>query len=229
MPGLTVHTHLVTGACTRSLVRAAVDASLLVLGAPDRATRERIWTGATTASVAARSTCPVVVVPADWEPGPARGRVVVGYKSAKHSLPLLAAAFDAASRLGVDLDVLHAWRLPSAYDDIIESRADREAWRERVLATLTPLMADLRRQYPRVPVHVDVEHADPARALLVACRDADLVLLARPAHGAVFGHLGHTARAVLRSPACPIEVIPVRDTTAEILEEVDAEADALPV
>lgn len=227
VPGLTVNTYLVTGACTRSLVRAASDASLLVLGAPDRTTREKIWTGATDASVAARATCPVIVVPADWEPGPARGRVVVGYKSARHSHALLAAGFEAAARLGVDLHVLHAWRLPAAYDDIIANRADREAWRERVLATLTPLMAEPRREYPLVPVHVEVEHADPAQALIFACRDADLVLLARPVHGAVFGHLGHTARAVLRSPGCPIEVLPVKDAAGAADEELAAEEAAL--
>jgi nucleotide-binding universal stress UspA family protein len=72
-----------------------------------------------------------------------------------------------------------------------------------------------------------VEHADPAQALIFACRDADLVLLARPAHGAVFGHLGHTARAVLRSPGCPIEVLPVKDAAGAADEELAAEEAAL--
>jgi hypothetical protein len=53
------------------------------------------------------------------------------------------------------------------------------------------------------------------------------VLLARPAHGAVFGHLGHTARAVLRSPGCPIEVLPVKDAAGAADEELAAEEAAL--
>lgn len=53
-----------------------------------------------------------------------------------------------------------------------------------------------------------VRHAHPARAIVEASAHADLVLLARRPHAFPGGHLGGTARAVLRESSCPVEILP---------------------
>jgi nucleotide-binding universal stress UspA family protein len=222
-PGLEVHADLMTGSTTRSLVRVSGDAELLVLGGSRPSGRHWIWTGSTTTGVAARAECPVIALPQEWVPG-SRGRVVVGFKSEDHAEELLAAGFEAAARLRAELVVLHAWRLPGAYDDIVVERVDREAWRERTLATLTPLLEAPRGRYPDLTVHVQVEHAHPAQALALASRDADLVVLVRPQHGSAIGHLGSVARAVLRHADCPVEVLPAVELPARAESSASREA-----
>jgi len=208
-PGLRVRTHLAHGATVGSIVAAGRDADLVVLGAQHATGPGRIWTGRTTSGVAARASVPVVVVPPEWEPGAQRGRVVVGYKGSEGAPGLLATAFAEAERRGAELVVVHAWKLPSAYDDVIGARVAEEEFRSRAHVQMEPLVAELRLTHPEVPVSIEVRHADPARALVDASHDADLIVLPRPAAHQVIRHLGSTARTVLHASTCPVVVAPV--------------------
>jgi len=116
-PGVSVVTQLRKGSRTGEIVSATADARLLVIGHETRAGVERLMTGATTAKVAARAACPVVVVPSDWEVAPLQGRVVLGIKSPVHAFELLARAFEIASARRATLVVVHAWQVPAAYLD----------------------------------------------------------------------------------------------------------------
>jgi hypothetical protein len=46
--------------------------------------------------------------------------VVLGVKSPAHAHELLARAFDVAAARGATLVVLHAWKLPDPYLDLVE-------------------------------------------------------------------------------------------------------------
>jgi nucleotide-binding universal stress UspA family protein len=208
-PGLRVRTHLAHGATVGSIVAAGRDADVVVLGAQRVTGPRRIWTGRTTSGVAARATVPVVVVPPEWEPGARHGRVVVGYKVPEGAPGLLGIAFAEADRRGAELVVVHAWKLPSAYDDVIGARVAEDEFRARAHAEMEPLVADLRLVHPDVPVSIEVLHADPARALVDASRDADLIVLTRPTAHHTIRHLGSTARTVLHASTCPVVVAPV--------------------
>jgi hypothetical protein len=112
--------------------------------------------------------------------------------------------------------------MAGVYDDIIESRVDLGDWRERAERMFEPLIDELRPLYPDVRVRTEVLHAQPARALVDASADADLILVGRPVHGPTFGHLGATARAVLAHAQCPVEVVAGVDappTTADLVLE----------
>jgi nucleotide-binding universal stress UspA family protein len=206
-PGRPVHTTLISGSRTTSLLAASQSAAMVVLGTEHRSRRKQIVTGGTIEGVAARARCPVVVVPPEWGDVRPQGRVVVGCKSTRHISGLLQAGFAAAATVGAALVVMHAWRMAGVYDDIIESRFDLGDWRERTARMFEPMIDELRPLYPEVRVRTEVLHAQPARALVDASADADLMLVGRPAHGPAFGHLGATARAVLRHAQCPVEVL----------------------
>jgi len=207
-PDLSMDVELRHGPRAVELVHGAVGARALYVGTDERAGIDHLLRGNTSSGVASRATCPVVVVPADSDPTQ-RGAVLVGMKSPAHSAELLAAAFAAADALGDRLIVLHAWKLPSAYDDVISSRVAVDEWAQRSTDELEVILRDWRSGYPNVEVEVRVAHADAVRALVRASAEADLLVIVRRAHGVPAAtHLGRVARAVLRSAHCPIRVVP---------------------
>ncbi len=75
-------TTLMTGARVAAITRCAAEAALLVIGSnPPLSASERFWIGTTVPGVAARSTCPVITVPVEYDANHVTGRVVVGVKS----------------------------------------------------------------------------------------------------------------------------------------------------
>jgi nucleotide-binding universal stress UspA family protein len=212
---LSVESWLHHGWRAGELVGAAAGARVLVVGRDDRPLVERVLRGDTATGVAARAHVPVVEVPADWRPPDPGTRPVllVGVKSRVHAAALLSDAFREAAKRCASLLVLHAWRLPSVYDDIIGSRADADAWAATARTELEVLLRSWRDEYPEIPVEIRVVHDRAGHALIEASRDADLVLVVRRAHGVPPAlHLGGVARAVLRSAHCPVRVVPPIET-----------------
>lgn len=223
-PDLRVTGTRYTGPRITELVTSAKGARLLVVGHETRSGLERLLGGGTTASVAAHASVPVVVVPSDWEaPGPA-GPVVVGFKSPAHAEELLGHAFHLAEATGSPIEVVHAWKLPDEYIDLIEDRSYSDHWLKRGNEMVEKHLVPWRRDYPDTQVSIRVLHDDPARALVGASRDASLVVLVRRPPSRVLGsHLGGVGRAVLRAAVCPVEVVPatraVTDAPGLALEE----------
>ena len=181
---------------------------MLVVGRDSRSTVDRMLLGDTAAGVACRATCPVVTVPPAWDPDEAKGLVVVGVKSSEHAEAQLAAGFAAASSLDARLVVVHAWKLPSAYDDIVVSRVAEQEWAEQGAKELRAVLEPYEARHPDVEVTVRVTHSYANDALEQASRQADLLVLARRAHGfPAATHLGGTARHLLRNAACPVLVV----------------------
>jgi nucleotide-binding universal stress UspA family protein len=208
-PEVEVTRHLFTGHVATVLARESANAAQLVLGHESTHGWSRVFTGAVTMGAAARATCPVVSVPADWNGVPdARGRVVVGFKTSDHDASLLEHAFDCAAARSARLTILHAWELPSGYDDIIVRRTHDDEWNLAALERIEAQIAALRAAHPGVEVDVRVVHKQPALALREAAQDADLLMLGRRREGPSLLHLGGTARALLRTATSPVEVVP---------------------
>lgn len=209
VPDLAVETTLVAGnTSVHALAESSHEAELVVLGAERRSFAGRVWTGDIVGGVAAQAACPVVVVPPEWEPTHQHGRVVVGIKDTENANDLIGAGMARAHELGTELLVLHAWRAPSGYDDIISRRTYHEDFARKVTATLDPVVQAHRSEHPDVPVRIEVLHAQPAHALVSASGEADRLLISKPRHGGTFHHLGYAARAVLSEARCPVEVLP---------------------
>lgn len=209
VPGLDVTSHLVPGNRVRTLVRLSRKAGLLVLAARHLSPLDHLAVGSTVAGVVSRAACPVTVVPVGWEP-PERPhrRVVAGYRSPRHSAELFEDAFAVADSLRAELVVLHAWRLEGVYDDVVCGRVEEDRWNAEERALIETTLEGYRETYPDVPVRIVVVHDRPVHALVRASRTADRLVLVKPAHGGYLHHLGTTARALLRTAACPVEVVP---------------------
>ena len=207
-PGLEVESRIEFGSRPIELAHGAADARLLVVGRDGRPLLERAFTGDVAAGVAARSEVPVVEVPADWQPETPRGVVLVGFKSPDHADVLLGDAITLAAEAKAVLVVVHAWKLPGGYDDVITSRVAADEWRDRAMSELETLLAPWCAAYPDVEVEMRVVHDRPAHALALASKEADVLVLVRRAHGVpAAAHLGGTARALLRSADCPVRIV----------------------
>lgn len=211
-PEIEVAADLAHGPRARRLAEAAESAPVLVVGRDDRFLTERLLRGNTATGAAAAASCPVLVVPVGWRPAPGTGSMLVGVKSPAHAAELLGDAFAVAAQRGDRVIVLHAWKLPHAYDDIIESRVAVDDWTQKSTNELGHLIKDWRTAYPQVDVEIRIVHAHPAAALVETSRDADTLVIVRRRRGVpAAAHLGGTARSVLRLAHCPVRVVPATD------------------
>jgi nucleotide-binding universal stress UspA family protein len=210
-PGVDVTSTLLIGTRPDAVADKSHDAELVVVGAAPHDLLGRLWTGSTVTGIAARSACPVAIIPAG-PPAEKAHQVLVGLKSTEHVDDLLAAGFAVANQTGSSLRIVHAWQLLSPYENAVAERLPTPAWEMAEARRIESLLIDLRLAYPTVPVHVDLTHGQPAHTLVEASRDADVIVISRPLHGGLVHHLGATARAVIREAHCPVLVVPPSDT-----------------
>ncbi len=208
-PGLTVTATLVAGSRVPSIVGEVEPGDVAIVCSRGPNDLSRIWTGSTTTGVAARAACPVLVLPPRYDAArPRTGRVTVGVQRPDQSETLLATAFAEAVASGARLLLLHAWRLPSGYDDIITNRTAGDPWARHMTAQLEEAVAGPRASHPDVPIEVRAVHGQPARVLVDAAVGSDRLVIGKPEHGGFVHHLGGTARGVLREASCPVLVVP---------------------
>ena len=209
-PELEITTELLLGSRVSEVVRFAEHAQFIAVGRRPASALDRAWSGGTMDGIVSRARCPVHVVPhvsrADGPP-----RVVAAYKSADHAPELLEAAFRAADELGSELEIVHAWKLSTGYDDMIASRVSEARWNRDQKDEIRDVLAAWQKRYTHVPVRIRVVHEYPVRAIVEASREADRLVLVKPLHGAFVHHLGRTARGVLRFAQCPVDVEPARN------------------
>jgi nucleotide-binding universal stress UspA family protein len=216
VPNLEVDTTLIAGnTSVQGLVKSSHAAALVVLGAERRSFPGRVWTGDIVAGVAARAACPVVVVPPEWEAAHDHGRVVVGVKDSESAAALVSAGLALADELGDDLVIVHAWKAPSGYDDIISTRTYADEYGLQQTTVLEPLVQAHRAEHHDVTVRIEVVHEQPAHALARVSGNADRLLISRPRHGGNLHHLGFVARAVLHNAHCPVQIHPAGEHTAQ--------------
>ena len=207
-PGIVVSTRLARGPCAAGLVESSTGAQLLVIGRETRRGLERMVTGATTARVAARAGCDVVVVPSFWSGANPKGRIVAGVRARHHTDELLTRAFAEAHGRRASLTLVTAWQVPDPYLDRIELRTHAAEWEADDLRVLDELAAPWRRTYPDVQVEARVEHGSAADVLLRASSESDLLLVARRHHVMPpHGHLGGVAHTLLRLSDVPVYVV----------------------
>jgi nucleotide-binding universal stress UspA family protein len=189
-------------------------ADRVVLQHPRQSRVQRVLTGSVAIGVGATSSVPVVSVPECWT-APERGdrRITVGVHEFAPDAALLDRAFDTAAATGSSLTVLHAWFLPSAYDDACVDRTAVRSWVAATTGLLERNLTRWRSAHPDIEVRVEVRHERPADALLAASRGSDLLLLGRRDQAHPSPRLGSLTGAMLRESLCPVEVVPVPGRT----------------
>ncbi|MCU1590162.1 MAG: universal stress protein [Frankiales bacterium] len=208
-PALLHEEYLVEDHAPAALLAASENALLVIVGGRDRARHEAGWLGPVPLRLAAKSHCPVVVVPSGVD---LAGDVTVGVDCSALSEDALAFAFHQASRRGSPLTAVLAFDFDARLTGLDTSLlADRRANAERQLSEALSGWSD---KFPEVVVRRVVTDKAPIRALRAASSTAGLVVVGTHGRGVFLRHvLGSVSSALLRVSECPVAVVgsPARD------------------
>jgi nucleotide-binding universal stress UspA family protein len=203
-PDLEVATAVGDDRVVPALLRASLDARMVVLGARGGGGFAGLRLGSVAEQVAAHAWCPVAVV----RPSPPDAvDVVAGVDGSTHSELTLRLAATEARRFGGRLTVVHGYRLPppaeygpNAGVDEPHRRAAAEELLDRVIEQLGPELQDLK-------VETRAVHGGPATALLEAAPGAAAIVVGARGRGG-FGRLaiGSASQQVLRHAQCSVVV-----------------------
>ncbi|KUI32624.1 universal stress protein [Mycobacterium sp. GA-2829] len=188
------------------LINASKDAQMLVVGARGLGAVARVFVGSVSTALLHHAHCPVAVIHSrsgGHLPRP-DAAVVVGIDGSPASEAATALALDEASRRGVELVAVHAWsdtEIPSGVG------VDSDGWQQQAEEVLAERLAGRQDRYPDVSVHRIVVCDRPARVLIEASRDAQLVVLGSHGRGGFAGMLlGSVSSAVAQSVDVPVIV-----------------------
>ncbi|WP_282694460.1 universal stress protein [Streptomyces sp. CC208A] len=226
-PAVPVRYESLDGAVTEALPAVARGARLLVTGSRGRGGFASLLLGSTGRSLAARSPCPLVVVPheartASLDSGPKAGRVLLGLHPEETPDEAVDFAFETAGQRGVPLEAMTVLRLPpnpaalaaapspalqvppplpladDAEDLLAEARREQET-------RLRPFAE----RWPSVELVRTVEPGDAAGLLVDASEEAALLVVGRHHRHRIAELLvGSVAHAVLHHATCPVAVVP---------------------
>lgn len=205
-PDVVIDAAVVDGDPVTVLLAEADSAALLVLGSRRLAAIGSFLLGSVATAVAARASCPVVVLRGpDGNPDEAPG-VVVGVDGSESSQAVLGFAFDFASRHKLALHPILCWP-----EDLLAATK----WRppqpapeqaERWLAETT---AGWTEQYPEVAVHASVYRDHPVSGLVTASETQSLLVVGAHGHESLLDSLlGSVSQGVLHHAHCPVAVVP---------------------
>nr|WSX74854.1 universal stress protein [Streptomyces sp. NBC_00899] len=210
-PTVAVSTEISPREGVAALLQAADDSFALVLGNRGRGELAGMVLGSTSLDVAARATCPVVVV-RDGSPDGhgAFGRVTVGVGPEGESSAAVAFAFREAQVRGAELRAVHTWRAPLHGLPGTGLRGDASVPQvHEAGAVLDEALRAAEQQYPDVAVRHDVVEDRARTALLDAATTSDLLVVgARRRRGSVGMQLGQVNHAVLHHADCAVAVVP---------------------
>jgi nucleotide-binding universal stress UspA family protein len=189
----------------RALLEAGDAADLLVVGARGKGGFDGLLLGSVSERVAQLADRPVAVVRA---PEPVRGgRVVVGIDGSARSLTAMRWAAAEARARDAELDVVHAWKLPTMtalpVSAVIPDFSTLEQAGRTILDTA---LADP--ALDGVGVHGHLIHESAPRALLQRAQGAGLLVAGTRGLGRVTGMLlGSVSRQLLHHAPGPVVVV----------------------
>ncbi|WP_328417371.1 universal stress protein [Streptomyces violaceus] len=214
-PDLDVTADVVEGPAVDTLVAAAADAELLVLGSRGHGPIVGFLLGSVGQQVIAGTARPVVLVRAGDEPSAeAAGReIVVGQQGdPEDSADALRFAFETAAARGATVRVVRAWTLPPVFAyspgslKLLDEAGGLEPYEKKALAAA---VRPWRERFPDVPVTEHVEMGSAGQVLLSVAGTAQLMVVGRRAHRTAVGaRIGSVAHGVLHHADCPVAVVP---------------------
>lgn len=210
-PNQRIHTIAVHDSGVGALVAESRSAGLVVLQRRRLGPLARLREGSTSAAVAARAECPVLIVHADdplSEASSDFGGVVVGVDDRGHAAHAIAAAFDEASFRGVSLTAVTVWA-PAGPTFVPPDDQELEVGRNAAGLQLAEQLAGYRDRYPDVVVH-ELALAGGAEPVLAdVCEGHQLLVVARHTEGhGVRRSLGGVTRRIIEEARCPVLVTP---------------------
>ncbi|KUI44349.1 universal stress protein [Mycobacterium sp. GA-1199] len=200
-----IETHIVKSAAPAALVAASHDAYMTVSGSRGLGILGRAFLGSVSSGLLHHGRGPVAVVRTDESAAVDPGSpVLVGIDGSPASEDATALAFDEASRRGVGLVALHAWS-DASFPSIGSDWERHEDGGHRVLSER---LAGWQERYPDVQVQRRIVSDDPARRLVEASGEAQLVVVGSRGRGGFKNLvLGSVAAKVAQSAKAPVIVV----------------------
>jgi nucleotide-binding universal stress UspA family protein len=208
----------VLGQAAKTLIDAAHDAELVVLGTRGHGELAGTLLGSVSVTVSAHARCPTIVVRGDSSllPGPHRP-VVVGVDDFPGAVAALRFAADAASLSGARLVIVSGYQpaLLEVWTGVVSSTldsqpdpgyvADSRAVAEKVTAAAA---RTARTAYPDLNVIEQVRQGSGAAVITAATHQAGLVVVGSRGRGGFTGLLlGSVSHRVLHTALCPVAVV----------------------
>jgi nucleotide-binding universal stress UspA family protein len=189
-----------------TLVNLSKQARMVVVGCRGQNTLSRVLFGSVSNGLIHHAHCPVAVIPDSAQSTPVRSKlpVVVGVDGSAASELATEIAFDEASRRGVDLVALHAYRdadLPKVLN--VQWSGDHPIPPQALAHRLTRWLE----RYPDVTIHPRIVCDNPARHLIEESQSAQLVVVGSRGRGGFAGMLlGSVSTAVALTATVPVIV-----------------------
>ncbi|CAL9661461.1 Universal stress protein [Streptomyces sp. enrichment culture] len=212
-PDVKVLTDIVAADATDALLSEGERATALVTGCRGRGGLKGLLLGSVSLAVAARATCPVIVVRGD-KAGLAgtHGRILLGAGDAPESGDAAEFAFREAECRRSILDAVRAWRCPA--HEPAGSATGEEPARHHERQARTGLDDVLRAAvaaHPGVRVRPATVEGPAHKVLVLRSAAADLVVVgARRTQGRFGLQLGRVAHTLLHHSYSPVAVVPQR-------------------
>ncbi|MFI7317046.1 universal stress protein [Streptomyces venezuelae] len=208
---LEVSTEVLFGEPVPTLLSGAANASALVLGSRGRSGIADRVLGSVSLTVAARASCPVMVLRGSHDNRATCGihrRIVLGVGEGTPDDAFLRFAYREAQARGAVLEAVRAWRRPvrKAADSPLMAGGPARPPEQLAVQVLEKALSGAP---PQVRLHRRTVEGTPHRVLLGASATADLVVIgARRRHGHPRPQLSRVAHVLLHHGACPIAVVP---------------------
>jgi nucleotide-binding universal stress UspA family protein len=206
-PDVTVESRWIDGPPANALLRQSGTAALLVVGTDKRPDRAGTRIGTLPLKLAAKSECPVAVIPDS--PRPVRNVVVVGVDRSAFARSALALAVTEASWRGAQLEVVHAWDVPEVLQRALDAGDEIDpAFLEREQAVIPEAIADVPTARS-APITSFVTRQNPAAALVERGAGAAAIVVGTRGRGRfVASLLGSVSHDVLLNLPCAVLVTP---------------------
>jgi nucleotide-binding universal stress UspA family protein len=206
-----IDTQVFHSATVPTLVGVSAEVEMVVVGHRGRGGGlARNLLGSVSSALVYHSHCPVAVINNHEAMigDIARAPVLVGIDGSPASEAATAVAFEEASRRGVGLVALHVWTDPrvSASKGLFQD-AKWDAQLSEEEETLAERLAGWRERYPDVGIRRRIEIGDPARWLIEASEQAQLIVVGSHGCGRFRGtSLGSVGAAVVNRATIPVIV-----------------------
>lgn len=204
-PDLPVTTAVGDDRVVSALVRASVDARMLVVGSHADAGDAGRRLGSVAEQVATNAHCPVAVIRPSSAPDLVD--VVAGVDGSSHSDVTLRLAAAEARRFGGRLTVVHAYRLPVPAEYGPNAGVDEPHHRIAAEEVVERALGHLGSDRDELKIETRAVHGSAAAALLdAAATAAVLVVGARGLGGFERLRIGSVSQEVLRDASCPVVI-----------------------
>jgi nucleotide-binding universal stress UspA family protein len=190
-----------------TLLKAAADATLVVVGSRGLGGFTSLLLGSVGQGVAMHAPCPAVVVRGGTTAD--RAPVVVGAAQSPEAPSAIELAFAEAATRGCPLVAVRTYQMPVPpwspnLLPLIQPPGQQEAV-ER--AELRDLLVPWREKYPEVPVETVVTRDDAAQVLIDLSHTAQLVVVGNRGRGSLTGTLlGSVGLRLLHHAGCPVMI-----------------------